>query len=71
MKTEFKRVFDKLREGENKNVFPFDRWGEGGSWFSPDLCTYNCLIHVLFLLGKVEGGLVVWEELKGSLGVGT
>ncbi|PHU15228.1 hypothetical protein BC332_16433 [Capsicum chinense] len=69
MKTEFKRVFDKLREGENKNVFPFDRWGEGGSWFSPDLCTYNCLIHVLFLLGKVEDGLVVWEELKGLWGL--
>ncbi|PHT31321.1 Pentatricopeptide repeat-containing protein [Capsicum baccatum] len=94
MRAEFNRVFDKLREGENKNVFPFDRWGYNicihtfgcwgdlskslslfkemkgrGSWFSPDLCTYNSLIHVLFLLGKVEDGLLVWEELKGSSGL--
>ncbi|XP_042492201.1 pentatricopeptide repeat-containing protein At4g01570 isoform X2 [Macadamia integrifolia] len=33
---------------------------------SPDLCTYNSLIHVLCLVGKVKDALIVWEELKGS-----
>ncbi|KAJ8551652.1 hypothetical protein K7X08_021667 [Anisodus acutangulus] len=42
---------------------------ERGSWFSPDLCTYNSLIHVLCLLGKVNDAIVVWEELKGSSGL--
>ncbi|XP_075668311.1 pentatricopeptide repeat-containing protein At4g01570 [Castanea sativa] len=32
----------------------------------PDLCTYNSLIHVLCLVGKVKDALIVWEELKGS-----
>lgn len=32
----------------------------------PDLCTYNSLIHVLCLVGKVKDALVVWEELKNS-----
>ncbi|GLT34256.1 hypothetical protein SLA2020_087800 [Shorea laevis] len=36
--------------------------GESG----PDLCTYNSLIHVLCMVGKVEDALVVWEELKVS-----
>lgn len=36
--------------------------------FSPDLCTYNSLIQVLFLVGKVNDALVVWEELKSSSG---
>lgn len=39
--------------------------GSSGS-YSPDLCTYNSLIHVLCLVGKVKDALVVWEELKGS-----
>ncbi|XVF33052.1 hypothetical protein REPUB_Repub17cG0135100 [Reevesia pubescens] len=34
--------------------------------FGPDLCTYNSLIHVLCLVGKVKDALVVWEELKVS-----
>ncbi|KAK9273916.1 hypothetical protein L1049_018728 [Liquidambar formosana] len=34
--------------------------------FGPDLCTYNSLIHVLCLVGKVKDALIVWEELKGS-----
>ncbi|XP_057962992.1 pentatricopeptide repeat-containing protein At4g01570 [Malania oleifera] len=91
MKSEFKLVFDKLREKER---FPFDVWGYNicihafgcwgdlgtslslfremkekgsrcGSW-GPDLCTYNSLIRVLCLLGKVNDALIVWEELKGS-----
>ncbi|KAK9742679.1 hypothetical protein RND81_03G190500 [Saponaria officinalis] len=32
----------------------------------PDLCTYNSLIHVLCMVGKVKDALVVWEELKDS-----
>ncbi|KDP28385.1 hypothetical protein JCGZ_14156 [Jatropha curcas] len=34
--------------------------------FGPDLCTYNSLIHVLCLSGKVKDALVVYEELKVS-----
>ncbi|XP_022757661.1 pentatricopeptide repeat-containing protein At4g01570 [Durio zibethinus] len=34
--------------------------------FGPDLCTYNSLIYVLCLVGKVKDALVVWEELKVS-----
>ncbi|GKV49422.1 hypothetical protein SLEP1_g56172 [Rubroshorea leprosula] len=37
-------------------------YGESG----PDLCTYNSLIHVLCMVGKVKDALVVWEELKVS-----
>lgn len=33
---------------------------------NPDLCTYNSVIHVLFLVGKVNDALIVWEELRGS-----
>lgn len=32
----------------------------------PDLCTYNSLIHVLCVVGKVKDALVVWEDLKVS-----
>ncbi|XAR62637.1 hypothetical protein NMG60_11017475 [Bertholletia excelsa] len=32
----------------------------------PDLCTYNSLIHILCLAGKVKDALIAWEELKGS-----
>ncbi|PSS09446.1 Pentatricopeptide repeat-containing protein [Actinidia chinensis var. chinensis] len=39
--------------------------GSDGS-FGPDLCTYNSLIHILCLTGKVKDALVVWEDLKGS-----
>ncbi|KAA8529035.1 hypothetical protein F0562_033477 [Nyssa sinensis] len=44
-----------FREMKEKNL------GSG-----PDLCTYNSLIHVLCLVGKVKDALIVWEELKGS-----
>ncbi|KAB2627607.1 pentatricopeptide repeat-containing protein [Pyrus ussuriensis x Pyrus communis] len=30
----------------------------------PDLSTYNSLIHVLCLVGKVNDALTIWEELK-------
>ncbi|XP_043707250.1 pentatricopeptide repeat-containing protein At4g01570 [Telopea speciosissima] len=33
---------------------------------SPDLCTYNSLIRVMCLVGKVKDALIVFEELKGS-----
>ncbi|KAL6961985.1 hypothetical protein U1Q18_036942 [Sarracenia purpurea var. burkii] len=39
--------------------------GSDGS-FEPDLCTYNSIIHVLCLTGKIKDALIVWEELKGS-----
>lgn len=39
--------------------------GSDGS-FGPDLCTYNSLIHILCLAGKVKDALIVWEELKDS-----
>ncbi|KAI5598981.1 hypothetical protein BDE02_02G167600 [Populus trichocarpa] len=32
----------------------------------PDLCTYNSLIHVLCLAGKVKDAVIVYEELKVS-----
>ncbi|XP_057516372.1 pentatricopeptide repeat-containing protein At4g01570 [Amaranthus tricolor] len=32
----------------------------------PDLCTYNSLIHVLCLVGKVKDALSVWEDIKYS-----
>ncbi|KNA15184.1 hypothetical protein SOVF_100530 [Spinacia oleracea] len=37
-----------------------------GACCGPDLCTYNSLIHVLCLLGKLKDALIVWEELKHS-----
>ncbi|KAH0745326.1 hypothetical protein KY285_006983 [Solanum tuberosum] len=75
-------VFPFDRWGYNICIHTFGCWGdlsislslfkemkERGSWFSPDLCTYNSLIHVLCLLGKVKDAFVVWEELKGSSGL--
>ncbi|XP_021618968.2 pentatricopeptide repeat-containing protein At4g01570 [Manihot esculenta] len=38
----------------------------GSGPFGPDLCTYNSLIHVLCLFGKVNDALIVYEELKVS-----
>ncbi|CAN4126680.1 unnamed protein product [Withania somnifera] len=71
MRVEFKQVFDKLRgkgmEGISLSLFK-EMKGKG-SWFNPDLCTYNSLIHVLCFLGKVNDAFVVWEELKGSSGL--
>ncbi|XP_016497762.1 pentatricopeptide repeat-containing protein At4g01570-like [Nicotiana tabacum] len=77
-----KNIFPLDRWGYNICIHAFGCWGdlssclslfkemkERGSWFSPDLCTYNSLIHVLCLLGKVKDALVVWEELKGSSGL--
>jgi pentatricopeptide repeat protein len=40
-------------------------FGASGA-LDPDMCTYNSLIHVLCLVGKVKDALNVWEELKGS-----
>ena len=34
--------------------------------FGSNLCTYNSLIHVFCLVGKVKDVLIVWEELKVS-----
>ncbi|CAK7348595.1 unnamed protein product [Dovyalis caffra] len=34
--------------------------------FDPDLCTYNSMIHVLCLVGKVKDAVIVYEELKLS-----
>ncbi|XP_075485485.1 LOW QUALITY PROTEIN: pentatricopeptide repeat-containing protein At4g01570 [Primulina tabacum] len=69
------------RHGYNICIHTFGCWGdfvtalslfkemkEKSGSFDPDLCTYNSLIHVLFLLGKVNDALIVWEELKGSSG---
>ncbi|CAK9176097.1 unnamed protein product [Ilex paraguariensis] len=49
-----------FKEMKEKNL------GSGGA-FSLDLCTYNSLIHVLCLVGRVKDALTVWEELKGSV----
>lgn len=38
----------------------------GSGLFGPDLCSYNSLIHVLCLVGKVKDALIVYEELKVS-----
>lgn len=75
-------VFPFDRWGYNICIHTIGRWGdlsgalslfkemkERGSSFSPDLCTYNSLIQVLCLLGKVKDAFVVWEELKGSSGL--
>lgn len=40
--------------------------GSDGGLFAPDLCTYNSLIHVICLSGKIKDALIVWDELKGS-----
>ncbi|RVW24502.1 Pentatricopeptide repeat-containing protein [Vitis vinifera] len=68
--------------GYNICIHAFGCWGDLGtalnlfkemkdkslnsSSFGPDLCTYNSLIRVLCLVGKVKDALIVWEELKGS-----
>lgn len=39
----------------------FKEMKEKSSPFDPDLCTYNSLIHVLCLLGKVKDALILWE----------
>ncbi|KAL9249901.1 Pentatricopeptide repeat-containing protein [Drosera capensis] len=39
---------------------------ESDSHGGPDLCTYNSLIRVLFLLGRAKDALAIFEELKGS-----
>lgn len=44
----------------------FKEMKERSGSFSPDLCTYNSLIHVLCSTGKINDALVVWEELKSS-----
>ncbi|KAL8162045.1 hypothetical protein V2J09_013534, partial [Rumex salicifolius] len=36
------------------------------SFSDPDLCTYNSLLHVLCLAGKVKDALIIYEELKVS-----
>ncbi|KAG9134934.1 hypothetical protein Leryth_001176 [Lithospermum erythrorhizon] len=46
----------------------FKEMKEKGGPFSPDLCTYNSLVQVLCLSGKIKDALIVWEELKSSSG---
>ncbi|KAG8390702.1 hypothetical protein BUALT_Bualt01G0111000 [Buddleja alternifolia] len=75
------KVYPLDRWGYNICIHTFGCWGdlkialslfkemkEKSGAFDPDLCTYNSLIHVLCLLGKVKDSLVVWEELKASSG---
>ncbi|KAF2315120.1 hypothetical protein GH714_038191 [Hevea brasiliensis] len=68
--------------GYNISIHAFGCWGDlatalrlfkemkekslGSGSFGPDLCTYNSLIHVLCLHGKVKDALIVYEELKVS-----
>lgn len=66
--------------GYNICIHAFGCWGDLGTSLSlfkemkdskldsvcPDLSTYNSLIHVLCLVGKVNDALIVWEELKCS-----
>lgn len=77
-----KKDFDLDTQGYNICIHAFGCWGDLGtalnlfkemkdktlnsSSFGPDLCTYNSLIRVLCLVGKVKDALIVWEELKGS-----
>ncbi|KAL2539731.1 Pentatricopeptide repeat-containing protein [Abeliophyllum distichum] len=75
------KIFPLDRWGYNICMHAFGCWGdlatslslfkemkEKSSSFTPDLCTYNSLIHVLCSLGKVKDALIIWEELKGSSG---
>lgn len=48
------------------HLFKEMKESSAGSGNCPDLCTYNSLIHVLCLVGKVKDALIVWEELKCS-----
>ncbi|PRQ58667.1 putative tetratricopeptide-like helical domain-containing protein [Rosa chinensis] len=66
--------------GYNICIHAFGCWGDLGTSLSlfkemkdlnsdsvfPDLSTYNSLIHVLCLVGKVDDAVTVWEELKCS-----
>ncbi|KAK2978579.1 hypothetical protein RJ640_006698 [Escallonia rubra] len=71
-----KGVFPLDTYGYNICIHAFGCWGELGVSLSlfkemkekgcPDLCTYNSLVLVLCLAGKVKDALIVWEELKGS-----
>nr|GMC76309.1 pentatricopeptide repeat-containing protein At4g01570 [Ipomoea batatas] len=77
-----KNRFPLDRWGYNICIHTFGLWGnlatslmlfkemkERGNAFTPDLCTYNSLIQVLCVLGKVKDALIVWEEMKGSSGL--
>ncbi|KAF8053335.1 hypothetical protein N665_1430s0012 [Sinapis alba] len=82
MREEFKTVFEKLKGlkrfrfdtyGYNICIHGFGCWGDLDVALSlfkemkdADICTYNSLIHVLCLAGRVKDALVVWEELKVS-----
>ena len=77
-----KKDFELDTQGYNICIHAFGCWGDLGTAmelfkemkdkslnsnsFGPDLCTYNSLIRVLCLVGKVKDALTVWEELKGS-----
>lgn len=77
-----KKGFEFDTWGYNVSIYAFGCWGElatslglfnemkekslGYGSLGPDLCTYNSLIHVLCLVGKVKDALIVYEELKGS-----
>ncbi|WCJ22546.1 Tetratricopeptide repeat (TPR)-like superfamily protein [Euphorbia peplus] len=64
--------------GYNICIFAFGCWGDLGialklfkemketGSLGPDLCTYNSLIRVLCLFGKVNDALIVYDELKVS-----
>ncbi|CAH8294287.1 unnamed protein product [Eruca vesicaria subsp. sativa] len=60
--------------GYNICIHGFGTWGDLETAFSlfremendADICTYNSLIHVLCLSGRVGDALAVWEELKVS-----
>ncbi|XP_065859979.1 pentatricopeptide repeat-containing protein At4g01570 [Euphorbia lathyris] len=68
--------------GYNICIYAFGCWGDLGialklfkemkekssrsGSFGPDLCTYNSLIRVLCLFGKVNDALIVYDELKVS-----
>ncbi|KAJ6334772.1 hypothetical protein OIU76_007830 [Salix suchowensis] len=77
-----KRGFELNTWGYNICIHAFGCWGDlttslrlfkemkekslaSGS-MDPDLCTYNSLIHVLCLVGKVKDAVIVYEELKVS-----
>ncbi|KAF5733401.1 pentatricopeptide repeat-containing protein [Tripterygium wilfordii] len=77
-----KKGFNLDSWGYNICIHAFGCWGDVGASLrlfkemkeksstsgasGPDLCTYNSLIHVLCLLGKVKDALNVWEELRIS-----
>lgn len=77
-----KKGFEFDTWGYNICIHAFGCWGDLGTSLNlfkemkekslvsgsvgPDLCTYNSLIHVLCLVGKVKDAMIVWEELKVS-----